>query len=170
LIRRLLSGVLSFHYSNFFIMIESVIRLAVKNKLVVGVVILGIVIAGIYNLNRLPFDAVPDITNNQVQVVTVSNSLAPQEIEQLITYPVEVAMANIPNVSEIRSISRFGLSVVTVVFEDRVPVLEARQFVKEQIGQAVQEIPADLGTPELMPITTGAGRNIPICTGSQPRL
>jgi cobalt-zinc-cadmium resistance protein CzcA len=138
-------------------MIESVIRLAVKNKLVVGVVILGIVIAGIYNLNRLPFDAVPDITNNQVQVVTVSNSLAPQEIEQLITYPVEVAMANIPNVSEIRSISRFGLSVVTVVFEDRVPVLEARQFVKEQIGQAVQEIPADLGTPELMPITTGLG-------------
>jgi len=105
----------------------------------------------------LPIDAVPDITNNQVQVVTVSSSLAPQEVEQFITYPIEVATANIPNVIEIRSISRFGLSVVTIVFEDWVPMLEARQFVKEQIDLAAGEIPDGLGTPELMPITTGLG-------------
>ncbi len=112
---------------------------------------------GIYSLRQLPIDAVPDITSNQVQIVTVSQSLAPQEVEQFITYPVEVAMANIPNVIKIRSISRFGLSVVTVVFEGQVPMLDARQFVKEQISMAEQEIPSGLGKPEMMPITTGLG-------------
>lgn len=73
----------------------------------------------------LPVDAVPDITNNQVQVVTISPTLAPQEVEQLITFPVEVAMSNIMNVEEIRSVSRFGLSVVTVVFKESVPILDA---------------------------------------------
>ncbi len=118
---------------------------------------LGLIGAGVVALQQLPIDAVPDITNNQVQVVTVSPSLAPQEVEQFITYPIEVAVANIPRVSEIRSISRFGLSVVTIVFEDEVQVLHARQFVKEQIDLAAGEIPAGLGTPELMPITTGLG-------------
>jgi cobalt-zinc-cadmium resistance protein CzcA len=138
-------------------MIETLIRFSVKQKLIVFLFLAGMVGMGIWSLQQLPIDAVPDITNNQVQVVTVSNSLAPQEVEQFITYPVEVAMANIPNVIEIRSISRFGLSVVTIVFEDFVPILEARQFVKEQIGIAEQEIPAELGQPELMPITTGLG-------------
>ena len=138
-------------------MIESIIRLSVHNKLVVGLLVLGLIAGGIYSLNQLPIDAVPDITNNQVQVVTVSSSLAAQEVEQFITYPVEMAMANIPNVTEIRSISRFGLSVVTIVFEDFVPIMTARQFVKEQIGLAEAEIPAGLGMPELMPITTGLG-------------
>ncbi len=138
-------------------MIETLIRFAVKQKLIIFLFLAGMVGMGIWSLQQLPIDAVPDITNNQVQVVTVSNSLAPQEVEQFITYPVEVAMANIPNVIEIRSISRFGLSVVTIVFEDFVPILEARQFVKEQIGIAEQEIPAELGRPELMPITTGLG-------------
>ncbi len=138
-------------------MIESLIRFAVRQKLIIFLLVLGLIGFGIWSLRQLPIDAVPDITNNQVQVVTVSQSLAPQEVEQFITYPVEVAMANIPNVIEIRSISRFGLSVVTIVFEDFVPILEARQFVKEQIGIAEQEIPADLGRPELMPITTGLG-------------
>ncbi|MEZ4932519.1 MAG: CusA/CzcA family heavy metal efflux RND transporter [Saprospiraceae bacterium] len=138
-------------------MIEKIIRLSVKNKLVVGLLVLGLIAGGIYSLNQLPIDAVPDITNNQVQVVTVSTSLAAQEVEQFITYPVEMAMANIPNVTEIRSISRFGLSVVTIVFEDFVPIMMARQFVKEQISLAEAEIPAGLGMPELMPITTGLG-------------
>jgi len=138
-------------------MIESIIRFSVKNKLIIGLLVLVLIGGGIYSLRQLPIDAVPDITSNQVQIVTVSQSLAPQEVEQFITYPVEVAMANIPNVIKIRSISRFGLSVVTVVFEGQVPMLDARQFVKEQISMAEQEIPAGLGKPEMMPITTGLG-------------
>ncbi len=105
----------------------------------------------------LPIDAVPDITNNQVQVVTVSPTLAPQEVEQLITIPVETSMSNIMNVTEIRSVSRFGLSLVTVVFKESVPTLEARQLVNEQIQTVAGEIPQELGTPEMMPITTGLG-------------
>ena len=138
-------------------MIHSIIAFSVRNKLLIGILIAALIFAGIRAIQGLPIDAVPDITNNQVQVVTVSGSLAAQEIEQFITYPVEVAVANIPNVTEIRSISRFGLSVVTIVFEDHVPILEARQFVKEQISLAASEIPEGLGSPELMPITTGLG-------------
>jgi cobalt-zinc-cadmium resistance protein CzcA len=138
-------------------MIRSIIAFSVRNKLIILLLVMGLIGAGLYSLSSLPIDAVPDITNNQVQVVTVSGSLAPQEVEQFITYPVEVACANIPGVAEIRSISRFGLSVVTVVFEPGVPVLDARQYVKEQIGMAQQEIPPGLGQPDLMPITTGLG-------------
>lgn len=105
----------------------------------------------------LPVDAVPDITNNQVQIVTVSPTLAPQEVEKLITFPIEVAMSNIMNVQEIRSVSRFGLSVVTVVFKESVPILDARQLINEQIQTVAGEIPPELGTPEMMPITTGLG-------------
>ena len=112
---------------------------------------------GIYSMLTLPIDAVPDITNNQVQIVTVSPTLAPQEVEQLITFPIEIAMSNIMNVKEIRSVSRFGLSLVTVVFEESVPTLDARQLINEQIQSVAGEIPPELGTPELMPITTGLG-------------
>lgn len=105
----------------------------------------------------LPIDAVPDITNNQVQIVTVSPTLAPQEVEQLITMPIELAMSNIMNVEDIRSVSRFGLSVVTVVFKESVPTLDARQLINEQIQTVAGEIPPELGTPEMMPITTGLG-------------
>ena len=107
--------------------------------------------------STLPIDAVPDITNNQVQIVTVSPTLAPQEVEQLITFPIEIAMSNIMNVEEIRSVSRFGLSLVTVVFKESVPTLDARQLINEQIQTVMGDIPAELGTPELMPITTGLG-------------
>ena len=92
-----------------------------------------------------------------MQIVTVSPTLAPQEVEQLITMPVEIAMSNIMNVTEIRSVSRFGLSVVTVVFKENVPTLDARQLVNEQIQTVSGEIPSELGAPELMPITTGLG-------------
>jgi cobalt-zinc-cadmium resistance protein CzcA len=138
-------------------MVHRIIHFSVHHKLVISLLVVGLIIAGLYSLRQLAVDAVPDITNNQVQVVTVSPSLAAQEVEQFITYPVEISMANIPNVTEIRSISRFGLSVVTIVFEDWVPVLQARQFVKEQISQAESEIPDGMGQPELMPITTGLG-------------
>lgn len=138
-------------------MIKAIISFSVRNKLIILLLTAGLAGAGIYSLARLPIDAVPDITNNQVQVVTVAPSLAPQEVEQFITYPVEAATANIPGVIEIRSISRFGLSVVTIVFEDGTSVLDARQYVREQIGMAEQEIPEGMGKPELMPITTGLG-------------
>ncbi len=138
-------------------MIQNIIRFSVKNKLVVAIGVVALIIAGINSMLKLPLDAVPDITNNQVQIVTSTSSLAPQEVEQLITFPVENSMANIPGVTEVRSISRFGLSVVTVVFEEDVPILNARQFVKEQIDVASSEIPSELGSPEMMPITTGLG-------------
>ncbi len=138
-------------------MIENIIRFSVKNKLIVGLFVLALIGMGVYSMSKLPVDAVPDITNNQVQIVTSSPSLAPQEVEQLITYPVEKSVANIPGVEEIRSISRFGLSIVTVVFEEDVPIMKARQFVGEQLTIAQQQIPESLGSCEMMPITTGLG-------------
>ncbi len=118
---------------------------------------LGLIGWGTYSATQLALDAVPDITNNQVQVVTVSPALAPEEMEQFVTFPVELAMANLPSVEEIRSISRYGLSVVTIVFEEDFPILDARQLVSEQILKASEEIPSGMGSPELMPITTGLG-------------
>lgn len=138
-------------------MFDAILRFSIKKKLFVGLTTLFLLIGGIYSMLTLPIDAVPDITNNQVQIVTVSPTLAPQEVEQLITMPVEIAMSNIMNVTEIRSVSRFGLSVVTVVFKEEVPTLDARQLVNEQIQTVAGEIPFELGTPEMMPITTGLG-------------
>ena len=138
-------------------MFNAILRFSVKKKLFVGLTTLFLLIGGIYSMLTLPIDAVPDITNNQVQIVTVSPTLAHQEVEQLITMPVEIAMSNIMNVTEIRSVSRFGLSVVTVVFKENVPTLDARQLVNEQIQTVSGEIPSELGAPELMPITTGLG-------------
>src|SRR5690606_27708666 len=117
----------------------------------------GLIGAGIYSATQIPLDAVPDITNNQVQIVSTSPTLAPQEMEQLVTYPLEASMTNIPGVTEVRSISRYGLSVITVVFEEHIPVLEARQYVREQLLSAAADLPAGLTEPELMPITTGLG-------------
>ena len=138
-------------------MFNKIISFSIQNKLIIGLMTIFLIISGLYSVRNLPIDAVPDITNNQVQIITVSPSLAPQEIEQFITYPVEIAMSNLPHTEEIRSISRYGLSVVTVVFEEDLPVLQARQYVSEQISQAKSEIPEHMGTPELMPITTGLG-------------
>src|SRR5574344_2069613 len=138
-------------------MFEKIVEFSVRKKLFVAITMIILFLGGIYAMLTLPVDAVPDITNNQVQVVTVSPTLAPQEVEQLITMPVEIAMRNIMNVQEIRSVSRFGLSVVTVVFKEKVPVLDARQLVNEQIQTVAGDIPSELGQPELMPITTGLG-------------
>ena len=138
-------------------MLDKIIIFSIKNKLVIGLLTIALIVWGFYSFIGLPIDAVPDITNNQVQVITISPSLAPQEVEQFITFPVEAAMANIQDVTEIRSLSRFGLSVVTIVFKDHVSVMNARQIVSEQIALAAQQIPADYGVPEMMPVTTGLG-------------
>jgi cobalt-zinc-cadmium resistance protein CzcA len=138
-------------------MFEKIITYSVRNKLIILAHVLALIIAGWMSIGQIPLDAVPDITNNQVQVVTVSPTLAPQEIEQIITFPIEAAVSNIPDVVEVRSISRYGLSVVTVVFEDNVDIMKARQFVSEQMDLVKGEIPEGLGSPELMPITTGLG-------------
>lgn len=138
-------------------MFREIVSFSIRKKMFVVLTTLLLLAGGIYSMLTLPIDAVPDITNNQVQIVTVSPTLAPQEVEQLITFPIEIAMSNIMNVEEIRSVSRFGLSLVTVVFKEDVPVLDARQLINEQIQTVSGEIPAELGTPELMPITTGLG-------------
>lgn len=138
-------------------MFDSIVRFSVRKKLFVGLTTLFLLLGGLYAMVTLPIDAVPDITNNQVQIVTISPTLAPQEVEQLITFPIEIAMSNIMNVEEIRSVSRFGLSLVTVVFKESVPTLQARQLISEQIQTVAGEIPTELGTPEMMPVTTGLG-------------
>ena len=101
-------------------MFERIITFAVRQRLLVALGVLALIAWGLNSLRTLPIDAVPDITNNQVQIVTVSPALAPQEVERLITMPVELTMASIPGIHEMRSISRFGLSVVTIVFDDNV--------------------------------------------------
>ncbi len=116
---------------------------------------LALIAWGSYSLTQLPIDAVPDITNNQVQVLTVSPSLAANEIERLVTFPVEQTMATIPNIIEMRSFSRFGLSVVTIVFTDETDVYWARQQVNERLSVAKSMIPNGTGTPILGPLSTG---------------
>ncbi|MBN2350517.1 MAG: CusA/CzcA family heavy metal efflux RND transporter [Bacteroidales bacterium] len=138
-------------------MFRKIIDFSIHNKAIIGFLVFVMIGFGIYSMRQIPIDAVPDITNNQVQVVTISPSLSPQEVERFITYPLEITMANITDVIEIRSISRYGLSVVTVVFNDHVPILDARQLVNEQIQLASGDIPATLGIPEMLPITTGLG-------------
>lgn len=138
-------------------MLDKVIHFSIHNKLVIGIFTLALIAWGIYSLTQLPIDAVPDITNNQVQIITSSPSLAAQEVERLVTFPVETAMATIPSTEEIRSISRFGLSVVTIVFKDNIDVYWARQQVSERLQSAVEQIPPGAGSPELAPVTTGLG-------------
>ena len=136
---------------------ESIIRFSVRNKLIVGMLVLGLIGWGTYSLSQLPIDAVPDVTTNQVVVLTQSPALAAQEMEQYVTTPVELSLANVQGVEEIRSVSRLGLSVITVVFDDGMDILKARQLVGEQLVQATQNIPAEFGKPYLAPITTGLG-------------
>ncbi len=136
-------------------MVNAIIDWSLNNRFIVmllAVVVLG---GGAYTATAIPLDAVPDLTNVQVQILTNSPTLAPVEVEQFITFPVENAMSGIPNVSEIRSISRFGLSAVTVAFEDGTDIYWARNLVNERLIKAKEEIPPGMGTPELGPIATG---------------
>jgi cobalt-zinc-cadmium resistance protein CzcA len=138
-------------------MINSLIRFAVRQRLLVMLMVAVMAGAGWYSLQRLPIDAVPDVTNVQVQILTAAPSLAPLEIERQITFPVEVAMSGLPDVEEIRSVSKFGLSAVTVVFADSVDTYFARQLVLERLTQAREQIPESIGSPEMGPISTGLG-------------
>ena len=138
-------------------MIDKIISFSIKNKILIGVLTLALVGWGTYSLTRLPIDAVPDITNNQVQIISWAPTLAPQEVEQSVTAPIEVAVANIPDMVELRSISRLGLSVVTIVFEDKVDIYKARQLVGERLKEAEEQIPEGIARPELAPVSTGLG-------------
>lgn len=138
-------------------MLNKIIGFSVRNKLIVGLCTLALIIAGVVNLSALSIDALPDITSNQVQVITLSPSLASPEVERLVTFPVEQANANIPGITEMRSISRFGLSVVTIVFNDGTDIYWARQQVAERLNQVKDQIPSNAGRPEMAPVTTGLG-------------
>ncbi len=138
-------------------MLSSIIQFSIRNKLIIGLLTLALIVTGIFSMKKLPIDAVPDITNNQVQVLTLSGTLATQDVEKFITYPIERAMATLPDLVEIRSISRFGLSVITIVFKEDVNTYFARQLVSERLKEAETEIPQGAGEPELGPVSTGLG-------------
>lgn len=118
---------------------------------------LALVIWGTWSAIHLPIDAVPDITNNQVQIITTCPTLASQEVEQLVTYPIEQTMANLPDLEELRSVSRFGLSVITIVFKEDVDIYFGRQLIHERLREATAVIPEGIGMPELAPVSTGLG-------------
>ena len=138
-------------------MFDKIIAFSIGNKAVIGAMTLALVAWGVWSAFRLPIDAVPDITNNQVQVITQAPSLGAQEVEQFITAPIELALSNIPDVLEKRSISRSGISVITVVFKDATDIYWARQQVGERLKEAEANIPAGFGDISLAPITTGLG-------------
>ncbi|MDQ5928321.1 MAG: heavy metal efflux system protein, partial [Bacteroidota bacterium] len=138
-------------------MLTKIIEFSVKNKLIIGLFVAALIGFGIYQTTQLPIDAVPDITNNQVQVITIAPSFGATDIERLVTFPIEQANSNIDGMKEIRSFSRFGLSLVTIVFDDDVDVYWARQQVAERLQQAQSQIPQGIGTPTLGPVSTGLG-------------
>lgn len=120
-------------------MLNKIIQFSIKNKLIIGVMTLALIIWGLWSASKLPVDALPDVTNNQVQVITRAPTLAAQEVEQFITYPVERALSNVQGIEEMRSFSRFGLSVITVVFQEDVNIYFARQLIAEKLKTAVEE-------------------------------
>ena len=124
-------------------MIQRIIDLSLDNRLLIIIFWFLVAFAGIRSLIELPIDAVPDVTNVQVQVLTTSTGLAPVEVEQFISFPVETAMSGLPRVEQIRSVSKFGLSVVTVVFEEGTDIYWARQLVGERLSAAREQIPVD---------------------------
>lgn len=138
-------------------MFQKLIEFSIRNKMVVMALTVALIVWGGWSLARLPFDSTPDITNNQVQVVTQAPQLGAQEVEQYITTPLEMAFANIPRLTERRSISRSGLSVVTLVFDDDADIYWARQQVSQQIKEAEEQIPQGMGTVSMGPISTGLG-------------
>ncbi|WP_026810534.1 CusA/CzcA family heavy metal efflux RND transporter [Arenibacter latericius] len=138
-------------------MINKIISFSINNKFIIGLFIVVLVGTGIWSMATINLGSVPDITNNQVQVITAAPNLGTEDIEQFVTFPVELAMANLPDVIELRSISRFGLSVVTIVFKDQAGTYLPRQLVQEKLAEVKGEIPEGFGTPFMAPITTGLG-------------
>lgn len=138
-------------------MLNKIIEFSVRNKLIIALFTFALIVLGVYNVQKLPIDAVPDITNNQVQVITIAPSYGATDIERLITFPIEQANNNILGLKEIRSFSRFGLSLVTIVFDDETDIYWARQQVTERLQQVQSILPQGMGTPELGPVSTGLG-------------
>lgn len=138
-------------------MLKNIVDFSVRNKLIVILFTLTVVGFGLYSVFKISVGAVPDITNNQVQIITTSGNLSTQEIEQFITAPIEMEMANLPGVEEIRSVSKFGISLVTVVFSENLGTYLPRQLISEKIKTATEKIPEGYGAPEMGPITTGLG-------------
>ncbi|HRP30346.1 MAG TPA: CusA/CzcA family heavy metal efflux RND transporter [Agriterribacter sp.] len=138
-------------------MLNKIIEFSIKNKLIIGLFLIGLITYGGYEVTKLPIDAVPDITNNQVQVITIAPALGAPDVERLITFPIEQVNNNIPGLIEQRSFSRFGLSVVTIVFDDKTDIYWARQQVSERLLEVQELIPKGFGTPILAPVTTGLG-------------
>ena len=138
-------------------MLNKIIQFSIKNRLIVLLGLLALLIGGIYSISKLPIDAVPDITNNQVMIITSAPSAGAPDVERLITVPIEQATRNIPGIVEQRSFSRFGLSLVTIVFEDKVDIYWARNQVSERLITVKSQIPEGMGIPELGPLTTGLG-------------
>jgi heavy metal efflux system protein len=138
-------------------MLHHIIAFSIRQKLIIGLFMIGWIAWGLFELSRLPIDAVPDITNNQVQIITVSPGLSAPDMERLVTFPVEQSCSNISGLVELRSFSRFGLSVITVVFNDETDVYWARQQIAERIQIVQAELPSGLPTPYMAPVTTGLG-------------
>src|SRR4051794_5109861 len=138
-------------------MLNALIEWSLNNRFLVLAGTLLVAVLGVSSALRLPIDAVPDLTNVQVQVITEAPALSPLEVETLLSFPVEGAMSGLPNVEQIRSISKFGISVVTIVFHEGTDIYRARQLVGERLGRASAAIPAGYGSPTLGPITTALG-------------
>ncbi|MDX1326290.1 MAG: CusA/CzcA family heavy metal efflux RND transporter [Arenibacter sp.] len=138
-------------------MLNKIIDFSINNKFIIGLLTVVLIGSGIWSMTKVPVDAQPDITNNQVQVITQAPNLGTEDIEQFVTYPVEVAMSNLPGVLEIRSVSRFGLSVVTIVFNDDMGTFLPRQLVAEKLQAVEKEIPEGFGDTFMGPISTGLG-------------
>ncbi|MDL1913025.1 MAG: CusA/CzcA family heavy metal efflux RND transporter [Bergeyella sp.] len=138
-------------------MLNNIIKFSIKNKLIIALMTFMLIAWGAWSATKLPIDAVPDITNNQAQIITISPTLAGQEVEQLVTFPIEQSILNIPGLKHLRSVSRFGLSVITAIFEEDVDIYFARQLIGERLKQAEEQIPKGVGVPELAPVSTGLG-------------
>ena len=137
-------------------MFEKLIRASIEHRWLVLLAVIGMAAVGVFNYQKLPIDAVPDITNVQVQINTQAPGYSPLETEQRVTYPIETVMAGLPNLEQTRSLSRYGLSQVTVIFKDGTDIYFARQLVNERIQEARDKLPPGI-TPTMGPISTGLG-------------
>ena len=143
-------------------MLNALIESALRNRFLVLMGTLLVAGLGVYSALHLPIDAVPDLTNVQVQVITEAPALSPLEVETLLSFPVEGAMSGLPDVEQIRSISKFGISVVTIVFHEGTDIYRARQLVGERLARAAEAIPPGYGTPDARADRDGAGRGLPV--------
>ena len=137
-------------------MFERILRFAIAQRWLVMLAVLAMAGLGVYNYSRLPIDAVPDITNVQVQVNTAAPGYSPLEAEQRVTYPLETAMSGLPGLEQTRSLSRYGLSQITVIFKEGTDIYFARQLVNQRIQEARDDLPAGI-SPQMGPISTGLG-------------